>query len=104
MENKMDTQHIVEAYLEDFFGHDLLETLTPEELAEAIIVVNKLAYAVNDHFGLYENKKDKDRDEPESALGILAPDEHVKALNLANAIRTMQDTAFKRKSGPPQTR
>lgn len=100
----MDTQHIVEAYLEDFFGHDLLETLTPEELAEAIIVVNKLAYAVNDHFGLYEDRKNRDNDQPESALGILAPDEHVKALNLANAIRTMQDTAFKRKSGPPQTR
>ena len=75
MEEKMTQQEIVESYFEDYFGHDLFETLTNEEVAEAIITVNKLADSINEYFGLIE---DKDEAEASRLAKITAgqPDEH----------------------------
>lgn len=56
MENKLTRQEIVESYLEDYFGHDLFETLEPEEVAEAIDILNNLTEAVNDFFELNEEE------------------------------------------------
>lgn len=56
MEEKMTRQEIVESYLEDYFGHDLFETLEAEEVAEAIMVLNNLTEAVNDFFEINEGE------------------------------------------------
>ena len=101
MENEMDSQEIVESYLEDYFGHDLIETLTAEEIAEAVSVVNNLANTVNEFYGINENRGTRNslRTEP-STLDAISNSGDAMALA---AIRTHIDLHrnFGRISGPP---
>lgn len=102
MEDKITQQEIVESYFEDYFGHDLFETLTNDEIAEAIIVVNQLADSINEYFGLTE-----DEEEASKLARVVAgtPDEH----GLAGALMAMHkalhiDQASRRESGPKRER
>lgn len=99
MEIEMDHQEIVESYLEDYFGHDLFETLSTEEIAEAILVANQLANTINEFFGINEAKGD---DMP--TLGLISPDEHAKALAIVRNHLELHGSIAPRKSGPPQER
>ena len=101
MEIEMDHQEIVESYLEDYFGHDLFETLSTEEIAEAILVANQLANTVNEFFGINESEK---KDESMPTLSLISPDEHAKALAIVRNHLELHGTMQPRKSGPPQER
>tara|TARA_R100000951_G_C2566750_1_gene157408 strand:+ start:372 stop:686 length:315 start_codon:yes stop_codon:yes gene_type:complete len=100
MENEMDSQEIVESYLEDYFGHDLIETLTAEEIAEAVSVVNNLANTVNEFYGINEVVKKTRTPDEHPTLDMISPDGHAMALQ---AIRNHIDLHrnFGRISGPP---
>lgn len=79
MKEKMKSREIVESYFADYFGHDLFETLDAEEIAEAIVVLNKLTNCVNEFFDLYE-------DAPETpTMSILAPGIDTQMLNKIRA-------------------
>tara|TARA_Y100001938_G_scaffold146029_1_gene223989 strand:- start:1412 stop:1762 length:351 start_codon:yes stop_codon:yes gene_type:complete len=58
----MNSKEIVNYFLEDYFGHDLFETLEQDDIKEAVISLNKLTDVVNNYFQL---------DEITSAKGIL---------------------------------
>ena len=96
MEIEMDHQEIVESYLEDYFGHDLFETLSTEEVAEAIVVANQLANTINQFFGINESNDDM------PTLGLISPDEHAKALAIVRNHLEQHGLISRRKSGPPQ--
>jgi len=84
MESIMDKQEIVESYLEDYFGHDLFETLTNEEIAEAIVAANLLANSLNEFFQIDEKiqKRETSTEYIDHHVGgILSPSDEVAALN-----------------------
>lgn len=100
MEEKMTQQEIVESYFEDYFGHDLFETLTNDEIAEAIVVVNQLAGSINEYFGLNEQKKESET----PTLDLISPDHHAKALAIVRNHLELHGYVRPRASGPPQER
>ena len=96
----MDKQDIVESYFEDYFGHDLFETLSNEEIAEAIVSANILADALNEFFDISEQRRrasDKlNFSSAGGAAGILAPGKNIEAFN---TIAAYTGAIFERRSG-----
>lgn len=102
MEKEMDKQDIVESYFEDYFGHDLFETLSNEEIAEAIVSANILADTLNEFFNITEQHKRRASDKQQEfrAATVLAPDDNIKAFN---TLAAYTGAIFERRSGIPQT-
>jgi len=94
----MDNQEIVESYLEDYFGHDLIETLTAEEIAEAVLVVNKLSTTINEFYGLNE--------EPSALAGVrgVQPSREQTILDYIRYHLSTHQMQTPRTSGPPKTK
>tara|TARA_R110000822_G_scaffold147163_1_gene286197 strand:- start:432 stop:734 length:303 start_codon:yes stop_codon:yes gene_type:complete len=100
MENKMDNQEIVESYLEDYFGHDLIETLSAEEIAEAVLVVNKLSTTINEFYGLNENEQ------PSVLAGVrgVVPSREQTILDYIRYHLSTHQMQTPRTSGPAKTK
>tara|TARA_R110001583_G_scaffold132242_1_gene284203 strand:- start:54 stop:425 length:372 start_codon:yes stop_codon:yes gene_type:complete len=65
----MKNNDIVEMFLEDYFGHDLFDTLEKEEINEAITCLNELTRTVNEYFNINEDNTSEPGEKTTGRLG-----------------------------------